>query len=76
LLARCPHGPLHHPAPGVNCRCGIYAAHDPHDAAYYTVMPSNTDQTMAIGRVAQWGSVIEGDAGWCAWHGYRRGSWS
>ncbi len=68
LVASCHHTPVPHPAPWRGCRCGIYGARRWEDAAYYTSLPSQADQTVAIGLVELWGSVVEGDAGWRASH--------
>jgi hypothetical protein len=65
--------PAPHRAPGGFCRCGIYAAASVEEAAsYFDGRGSGTlgEVYRVIGQVALWGSVIEGDRGWRASHGY------
>jgi hypothetical protein len=62
-----------HGVPGARCRCGIYAAASVEDAASYFDGrgPSTLREVYrVIGRVALWGSVVEGERGWRAAHGY------
>jgi hypothetical protein len=63
-----------HDVPVWRCSCGIYAAHDPELAAEYLYLYSDVHQPRviyrAIGLVAMWGSVVEGESGWRASHAY------
>jgi len=63
-----------HDVPVWRCSCGIYAAHDPDLAAEYLYLYSDVHQPRvvyrAIGQVAMWGSVVEGESGWRASNAY------
>ena len=63
-----------HPAPFASCECGIWAAKDIEYAAdffsLYDDLLSEACVHRAIGRVALWGSVVDGGLGWRASHGY------
>ena len=64
---------LRHRVPHVRCGCGIHAAVSVEDAAAYfdgRGGASLREVYRVIGRVALWGSVVEGDKGWRASHGY------
>ena len=62
LAAACPHG---HPAPSLECACGIYAAREPETALVYL---TGRDEPGVVGRVLGqvflWGLVVEGEHGW------------
>ena len=65
-----PHGaPPPHPG-STGCQCGIHAARSVALAAFYIELPSRAHDVVAIGRVALWGRVIEGEAGWRASFAY------
>jgi hypothetical protein len=60
-----------HRAPDLDCRCGIYGV--PSVAAarpYLERPPVLCRDERVIGRVALWGSVVEGQSGWRASHAY------
>jgi hypothetical protein len=52
------------------CRCGLPAVREPAEAAFYAGLPSRLEACPAIGRVLLWGTVVEGERGWRASHGY------
>ena len=52
------------------CRCGIHAARDRGEAEGHLTPPSRRTGIAAIGRVALWGTVVEGDVGWRASFAY------
>ena len=58
-----------HAAPTKDCSCGIYAARDANEAAFYVRYDGDNPYT-AIGRVSLWGLVIECERGWRASHAY------
>lgn len=63
--------PNDHPAPELDCRCGIYGVQSVAAARSYLESPpllSRDDRV--IGRVALWGDVVEGPSGWRASHAY------
>lgn len=60
-----------HPAPTLNCTCGLYSIRQPdnligRDLCYGSV----TEVIYVLGRVANWGTVIEHDDGWRAQYAY------
>ena len=62
-----------HRVPHARCGCGVHAAVSVEDAASYfdgRGRASLGEVYRVVGRVALWGSVIEGDKGWRASHGY------
>jgi hypothetical protein len=64
LAAACAKG---HPAPDPACSCGIYAARDPEEARRYLVGRDDPHVVgRVLGRVALWGTVVEGERGWRA----------
>ncbi len=81
LVARCLrrslpwHGRSEHVPPARRCRCGIYAAKEPEDAASYLEGRSWGDALSVqrvIGTVSLWGRVVECKHGWRASHAYPR----
>jgi hypothetical protein len=66
LVAECPGVTFAHRPPGATCRCGIHAARAVEEAAFHAELPSRAREPLAIGLVALWGGVVEGDAGWRA----------
>jgi hypothetical protein len=66
MVAECPGVTFSHHPPGPACRCGIHAARAVEEAAFHAELPSRARTPLAIGLVALWGRVIEGDAGWRA----------
>ncbi len=68
--AACPWVGFAHPPPGPGCRCGIYAARNVAEAAFYADLPSRSDVPLAIGLVSLWGSVVEAEEGWRASSAY------
>lgn len=52
------------------CQCGIHAARLRQEAEGHLAPPSRRRGIAAIGRVALWGTVVEGDLGWRASFGY------
>jgi hypothetical protein len=58
----------------LDCECGIHAAADLASAAgylhLYEDMPQRSICHRALGRVALWGTVVEGDLGWRASRAY------
>jgi len=60
-----------HGAPDLDCRCGIYGVPSAAAARPYLERPPvlGRDERV-IGRVALWGTVIEGQSGWRASHAY------
>jgi hypothetical protein len=58
----------------LDCACGIHAANDVVSAAgylhLYDDLPQRSICHRALGRVALWGTVVEGDLGWRASHAY------
>jgi hypothetical protein len=65
-VAECPGVTFAHRPPGPTCRCGIHAARAVEEAAFHAELPSRARQPLAIGLVALWGRVVEGEAGWRA----------
>jgi hypothetical protein len=65
-----------HGAPGLVCKCGIYAAAEAGEALRYARpgwLPEPVRRPVlhrVIGRVALWGKVVECDQGWRASHAY------
>ncbi len=62
-----------HVAPACRCRCGIYAAKEPCDAASYLEGRSWADAPAVhrvIGTVSLWGQIVECTRGWRASHAY------
>jgi hypothetical protein len=65
-----------HGAPGLDCRCGIYAAADAGEAIRYARAGWLPDPVRrpalhrVIGRVSLWGRVVECEHGWRASHAY------
>jgi hypothetical protein len=62
-----------HVAPAYRCRCGVYAAKQPGDAASYLAGRSWGDALAVhrvIGTVSLWGRVVECTRGWRASHAY------
>lgn len=60
-----------HPAPELECRCGIYGVQSVAAARSYLERPPLLCRDdRVIGRVALWGSVVEGPFGWRASHAY------
>jgi len=62
-----------HVPPARRCRCGIYAAKEPEDAASYLEGRSWADalsDQRVIGTVSLWGRVVECERGWRASHAY------
>jgi len=63
--------PNDHPAPDLDCRCGIYGVRSVAAArSYLELPPLLCRDDRVIGRVALWGAVVEGPGGWRASHGY------
>jgi hypothetical protein len=63
--------PNDHPAPELECRCGIYGVQSVAAARSYLERPPLLCRDdRVIGRVALWGSVVEGPFGWRASHAY------
>ena len=63
--------PSDHVAPELDCGCGIYGVQSVAAARSYLERPpllSRDDRV--IGRVALWGTVVEGQFGWRASHAY------
>jgi hypothetical protein len=58
----------------LDCECGIHAAADLASAAgylhLYEDLPQRSICHRALGRVALWGTVVEGDLGWRASRAY------
>jgi hypothetical protein len=65
--------PRHRPI-SLDCPCGIYAAADVASAAAYLHLYDDVPQRSvchrALGRVALWGTVVEGELGWRSSHAY------
>jgi hypothetical protein len=63
--------PNAHPAPELECRCGIYGVQSVAAARPYLKSPAllYRDERV-IGRVAMWGTVVEGPHGWRASRAY------
>jgi hypothetical protein len=60
-----------HLAPELECRCGIYGLRSAAAARSYLERPPLLCRDdRVIGRVALWGSVVEGSCGWRASHAY------
>ena len=59
-----------HAPPSAGCTCGVHAARVRSEAAGHLAPPSRRTGVAAIGRVALWGGVIEGDFGWRASFAY------
>jgi hypothetical protein len=67
----------YHVPPGENCTCGLYSARTlPHllSMGYHTYAPENGDFCV-IGRVANWGKVVQGSQGWRAEKSYPLELW-
>jgi hypothetical protein len=63
--------PDDHPAPELECRCGIYGVRSVAAARSYLELPPLLfPADRVIGRVALWGDVVEGPAGWRSSHAY------
>jgi hypothetical protein len=63
--------PSEHAAPELECRCGIYGVQSVAAARSYLERPPLLCRDdRVIGRVALWGSVVEGSSGWRASHAY------
>jgi hypothetical protein len=63
--------PNEHPAPELECRCGIYGVQSVAAARSYLERPPLLCRDdRVIGRVALWGNVVEGPLGWRASHAY------
>ena len=63
--------PNAHPAPELDCRCGIYGLQSVAAArSYLELPPLLCRDDRVIGRVALWGDVVEGPRGWRASHAY------
>lgn len=63
--------PNDHPAPELDCRCGIYGVRSIAAArSYLETPPLLCRDDRVIGRVALWGDVVEGPSGWRASHAY------
>lgn len=63
--------PNDHAAPELDCRCGIYGVRSVAAARSYLERPALLCRDdRVIGRVALWGNVVEGPAGWRASHAY------
>lgn len=63
--------PNDHPAPELDCTCGIYGVQSVAAArSYLETPPLLCRDDRVIGRVALWGDVVEGPAGWRASHAY------
>jgi hypothetical protein len=63
--------PIGHPAPDLDCRCGIYGLQSASAArSYLESQPLLGREERVIGRVALWGTVVEGALGWRASHAY------
>ncbi len=70
--ARCARG---HPAPADDCECGVYASLSEEDALAYVplrawLFPARARANAILGRVALWGKVRQGPAGWRAQFAY------
>jgi hypothetical protein len=61
--------PRHRPASRA-CSCGVHAARLRSEAEGHLAPPSRRTGIAAIGRVALWGTVVEGEYGWRASFGY------
>jgi hypothetical protein len=60
-----------HPAPELDCRCGIYGVQSVAAArSYLETPPLLSRDDRVIGRVALWGDVVEGPFGWRASQAY------
>lgn len=69
LVADCTALPsIRHTAPWPTCRCGIYAARNGAGIADELLRVSLADRHLAVGRVALWGQVREGEHGFRASH--------
>ena len=63
--------PNDHAAPELDCLCGIYGVRSVAAARSYLERPALLSRDdRVIGRVALWGTVVEGPAGWRASHAY------
>lgn len=63
--------PTDHAAPELDCRCGIYGVQSASAArSYLESQPLLGREERVIGRVALWGTVVEGRLGWRASHAY------
>jgi hypothetical protein len=63
--------PNDHPAPDLDCHCGIYGVRSVAAARSWLERPALLSrEDRVIGRVALWGDVVEGPLGWRASHAY------
>lgn len=63
--------PNEHAAPELDCNCGIYGVKSVAGARTYLEKPALLSRDdRVIGRVALWGTVVEGPLGWRASHAY------
>jgi hypothetical protein len=66
--------PTQHTPVSFNCSCGIYATVDVDAAAVYLHLYDDLPQRSvchrALGRVALWGTVVEGELGWRSSYAY------
>lgn len=68
--------PPRHPAPALRCSCGLHAMAAPRSLSAYTLPCGGSGSVpRAIGRVALWGTVVEGTYGWRASHAYPAELW-
>jgi hypothetical protein len=56
--------PNDHTAPDLECDCGIYGVQSVAAARTYLKSPTLFRDERVIGRVALWGTVVEGSRGW------------
>jgi hypothetical protein len=56
--------PNDHSVPDLDCRCGIYGVQSVAAARTYLKSPTLCRDERVIGRVALWGTVVEGRFGW------------
>jgi hypothetical protein len=64
---------MRHAAPTLECSCGVYAAASLDEAlGYFDGHAPGVEDAVyrVIGRVALWGTVVEGERGWRASHAY------
>jgi hypothetical protein len=63
--------PNDHPAPELDCHCGIYGVRSVVAARSWLERPALLSrEDRVIGRVALWGTVVEGPLGWRGSHAY------
>ena len=63
--------PNDHPAPELDCHCGVYGVRSVAAARSWLERPALLSrEDRVIGRVALWGDVVEGPLGWRASHAY------